>query len=93
MQFKAVALSLLVAAVSAETAQELVAQIPACASKCIEDASVSIGCSTTDIGCQCSNADELTAAGTQCVATSCTSVDDLTSKFCSLPVVKAISQL
>ncbi|OTA53948.1 hypothetical protein K449DRAFT_469653 [Hypoxylon sp. EC38] len=77
MQFKTLAVALFAAAVSADSLQELISQIPSCAKPCLDDASTKIGCSTTDNKCQCSKIDDLTTQAIGCVSTSC-SADDLT---------------
>ncbi|KAJ1326212.1 CFEM domain-containing protein [Microdochium nivale] len=79
MQFKTLAFTLFAGAVAAQSIQELVASVPKCAQPCIEKAAEQVGCKKDDVACQCNKADELTAAGTTCVATSCTNVADLTS--------------
>ncbi|KAI1418308.1 hypothetical protein F5Y13DRAFT_58 [Hypoxylon sp. FL1857] len=77
MQFKTLAFALFAAAVSADSLQELISQIPSCAKPCLDDASTKIGCSTTDNKCQCTKIDDLTTEAIGCVSTSC-SADDLT---------------
>ncbi|KAI1099535.1 hypothetical protein F4804DRAFT_349299 [Jackrogersella minutella] len=77
MQFRTLALAFFAAAsVSADSVQELVAEIPSCAKPCLDDASTKIGCSTTDNTCQCSKITDLTTEAIGCVSTSC-SADDL----------------
>ncbi|KXJ87770.1 hypothetical protein Micbo1qcDRAFT_167352 [Microdochium bolleyi] len=78
MQFKTLAVSLFIASATAATIQELVASIPKCAQTCINKAAEQVGCKKDDPVCQCKKADEITAAGTTCVATSCTDIADLT---------------
>ncbi|KAI1466216.1 uncharacterized protein F4812DRAFT_100326 [Daldinia caldariorum] len=77
MQFKTLAVALFAAAAAAESVQELISQIPACAKPCLDSASTKIGCSTTDSKCQCSKIDDLTQESITCVSTSCDS-DGLT---------------
>ncbi|KAI1455310.1 hypothetical protein F4805DRAFT_274955 [Annulohypoxylon moriforme] len=77
MQFTTLAVALFAAAVSAQSAQQLISEIPSCAKPCLDDASTKIGCSTTDTSCQCSKIDDLTTQAIGCVSTSC-SADDLT---------------
>ncbi|KAI0896675.1 hypothetical protein F4806DRAFT_436334 [Annulohypoxylon nitens] len=77
MQFTTLALALFAAAVSAQSTEQLISQIPSCAKPCLDDASTKIGCSTTDTSCQCSKIDDLTTQAIGCVSTSC-SADDLT---------------
>ncbi|KAI1140092.1 hypothetical protein F5Y05DRAFT_306534 [Hypoxylon sp. FL0543] len=77
MQFKTLAFALFAAAVSADSLQQLVSQIPSCAKPCLDDASTKIGCATTDNQCQCTKIDDLTTQAIGCVSTSC-SADDLT---------------
>lgn len=84
MQFKTLAIALFAAAVSADSLQELISQIPSCAKPCLDDASTKIGCSTTDNKCQCSKIDDLTTQAIGCVSSSC-SADDLTGTFSPIP--------
>ncbi|KAF3058119.1 putative cfem domain-containing protein [Daldinia childiae] len=76
MQFKTLAIALFAAAVTAESLQELISQIPSCAKPCLDSASTKVGCSTTDNKCQCSKIDDLTKEAITCVSTSC-SADEL----------------
>ncbi|KAK8069844.1 hypothetical protein PG994_006460 [Apiospora phragmitis] len=87
MQFKTIVLSAFVALAAAETIQELVAQIPACTKKCLDDASKQIGCDTTDNKCQCGKLDDLTSKATPCII-ACTNDDmsktiELSGKICA----------
>ncbi|KAI8965187.1 hypothetical protein F5Y11DRAFT_21128 [Daldinia sp. FL1419] len=77
MQFKTLAIALFAATVAAESVQELISQIPSCAKPCLDKASTTIGCKTTDSMCQCGKIDDLTKEAITCVSTSC-SADDLT---------------
>ncbi|KAK8085361.1 hypothetical protein PG997_006632 [Apiospora hydei] len=79
MQFKTIVLSAFVALAAAESIQELVAQIPACTKKCLDDASKQIGCDASDNKCQCGKLDDLTAKATPCII-ACTD-DDMSSMF------------
>ncbi|KAI2775672.1 hypothetical protein F4815DRAFT_450051 [Daldinia loculata] len=76
MQFKTLAIALFAAAVTAESLQELISEIPSCAKPCLDSASTKVGCSTTDNKCQCSKIDDLTQEAITCVSTSC-NTDDL----------------
>ncbi|KAI0383330.1 hypothetical protein F5Y04DRAFT_32804 [Hypomontagnella monticulosa] len=76
MQFRTLALTLFATAVAAQSAQELIAEIPSCAKPCLDSASTKIGCSTTDVKCQCGKIDDLTSEAITCVSTSC-NTDDL----------------
>ncbi|OTA98505.1 hypothetical protein M426DRAFT_17336 [Hypoxylon sp. CI-4A] len=78
MQFKTLAVALFAAVVAADSVQELISQIPSCAKPCLDNASTTIGCSTTDNKCQCGKIDDLTSEAIGCVSSSC-SVDDLTA--------------
>ncbi|KAK6845864.1 hypothetical protein PG990_007681 [Apiospora arundinis] len=87
MQFKTIVLSAFVALAAAETIQELVAQIPACTKKCLDDASQKIGCASTDNKCQCGKIDDLTKNATPCII-GCQSDDmsktlELSGKICA----------
>ncbi|KAK8045407.1 hypothetical protein PG993_005431 [Apiospora rasikravindrae] len=87
MQFKTIVLSAFVALAAAESIQELVAQIPACTKKCLDDASKQIGCDASDNKCQCGKLDDLTAKSTPCII-ACTDDDmsktiELSGKICA----------
>lgn len=82
MQIKTIVLSTFVALAAAETIQELVAQIPPCTKKCLDDASKQIGCDSSDNKCQCSKIDDLTSKSTPCII-NCQS-DDLSSTYQSI---------
>ncbi|KAI1394375.1 uncharacterized protein F4822DRAFT_424854 [Hypoxylon trugodes] len=77
MQFKTFAIAFFAGAVAAQSAQQLISEIPSCAKPCLDKASQAIGCSTTDNKCQCSKMDDLTTQAITCVSSEC-SVDDLT---------------
>lgn len=85
MQFKTLALALLASAAAADSVQELVSELPACAKKCLDDASAQIGCSATDVKCQCGKFTDLTDAAIGCLSLTCSS-DELsgTCVFSSL---------
>jgi hypothetical protein len=78
MQFKSLALSLLVAVATADDITQLVTQIPSCALTCLVTAAASVNCAITDYSCQCSNASALQASATPCVQSAC-SADDQAS--------------
>ncbi|KAI0851726.1 hypothetical protein F5Y00DRAFT_229133 [Daldinia vernicosa] len=56
MQFSTISLSLFVAFAAAQnsTLPDLVSQLPACASSCLNSSSESAGCAATDFTCLCS---------------------------------------
>ncbi|KAL7622851.1 hypothetical protein AAE478_006530 [Parahypoxylon ruwenzoriense] len=94
MQFKTLALSLFVAVAAAESVQELISQIPSCAKPCLDSASTSIGCSTTDNKCQCSNINNLIQEAAGCVSTSCSANDlgettQLSTRICAAVALEA----
>ncbi|KAI5852041.1 hypothetical protein GGS23DRAFT_542619 [Durotheca rogersii] len=94
MQFKTLALTLFLAAAAAESVQELVAQIPACAKTCLDNASTEVGCAVSDNKCQCGKANDLTQASLICVSTSCTSDElsdttELSARICAAVALEA----
>lgn len=79
---------LLVAAATAVAAQDLgtlVAQIPACAFSCLEQASKSLGCTLTDYKCMCRNTAQTESAATTCLTNSC-QVGEISSEFFFFPL-------
>ncbi|KAI0879052.1 hypothetical protein GGS24DRAFT_277683 [Hypoxylon argillaceum] len=76
MQFKTAALSLFVALAAADSISDLAAQIPSCATSCLNDGAKQAGCATTDYTCQCTNIASITSSSGLCIATACSS-DDL----------------
>ncbi|KAI1496343.1 hypothetical protein F5X99DRAFT_75620 [Biscogniauxia marginata] len=92
MQFKAVALALLVTAVSADSVEELLTQIPSCAKSCLDNASTSIGCGTTDTWCQCDKKTDLTKAAIVCVQGACSSDDLKKTTTVSAELCLAVAQ-
>ncbi|KAK5628898.1 hypothetical protein RRF57_004613 [Xylaria bambusicola] len=80
MQFKNIALSLFVAAVAAESVDELVKQIPSCATTCLNDGAKKVGCAVDDYKCQCGKITDITSDAIPCVSAACSS-DDLVSKY------------
>ncbi|KAI0528310.1 hypothetical protein F5B22DRAFT_584566 [Xylaria bambusicola] len=77
MQFKTIALSLFVAVVAAESVDQLVKQIPSCATTCLNDAAKKAGCAVDDYKCQCDKILDITTDAIPCVSGAC-SGDDLT---------------
>ncbi|KAH8671606.1 hypothetical protein BX600DRAFT_251014 [Xylariales sp. PMI_506] len=86
MQFKTFALSLLVAAVSADEITSLVASIPSCALTCLITGVSSVNCAATDYTCQCTNAAALQAAVSPCIAAGCNATDAATAEEISLEI-------
>ena len=78
MQFKTVAFSLFTAIVAAESIDQLVSEIPSCATTCLSDAATKAGCAVDDYTCQCANILDITTNAVPCVSGACSS-DDLTS--------------
>ncbi|KAI1363820.1 hypothetical protein F5Y08DRAFT_231591 [Xylaria arbuscula] len=77
MQFKTLALSLFAAVAAAESIDQLVAEIPSCATTCLNDAAKKAGCAVDDYTCQCTNILSITTDALPCVSGAC-STDDLT---------------
>ncbi|KAI5925161.1 hypothetical protein F4810DRAFT_91612 [Camillea tinctor] len=92
MQFKPLALALFVALVSADSVQDLVSQIPSCAKTCLDNASTTIGCATTDLACQCDKKTDLTKAAIVCVQGACSSDDLKKTTTVSAELCLAVAQ-
>ena len=71
MQFKTFVYSALAATAAAQSLQDAVKQMPACAQTCIDAASPKIDCKVGDNACQCGKVDDLTKAALPCISTSC----------------------
>ncbi|KAI1264394.1 hypothetical protein F5Y18DRAFT_428016 [Xylariaceae sp. FL1019] len=82
MQFRAVAISFLAAAVAAQNSTDssltdLVSQLPTCAIPCFEDGASAANCSTTDFECLCGSGKQtfISSAGVCLLTSSCSSED------------------
>ncbi|ORY18265.1 hypothetical protein BCR34DRAFT_554479 [Clohesyomyces aquaticus] len=62
----------LVATVSAQS----IADLPTCGVSCLATGISTIGCTLTDFKCSCGKAEQLTAAVTPCVKSSCSAADE-----------------
>ena len=71
MQFKTLVYSALAATAAAQSLQEVIKQMPACAQTCVDTASPKIGCKVGDNTCQCEKVEDLTKAALPCISTGC----------------------
>ncbi|KAI8633614.1 hypothetical protein F5Y19DRAFT_470856 [Xylariaceae sp. FL1651] len=92
MQFKTAVLSFFVAAAVAQSVDDIVAEIPACATKCLDDASTKAGCAVSDHTCQCQNIDAITKNGIVCVSQACSSDDTQKTAQVTTDLCLAVAQ-
>lgn len=71
MKYTAVALAFCAAVATADSIEDLVTQLPACALPCFQAATGEIGCKDGDFACQCSKVDQFTTAVLPCVTKQC----------------------
>ncbi|KAI0009942.1 hypothetical protein F4779DRAFT_335518 [Xylariaceae sp. FL0662B] len=77
-----------------DSVQDLISQIPSCATSCLDKASKAVGCAAGDNKCQCGKMDDLSQEALPCVSTSCepsdlSTVTELSAKICAKVAVDA----
>ncbi|CAJ2502209.1 Uu.00g096030.m01.CDS01 [Anthostomella pinea] len=92
MHFQTALVALFAAVAAAETIDQLVAQIPSCATPCLASAAKSVGCGVSDANCQCEHITDLTKSALMCVSGACNQDDLKTTSETSTQICLAVAQ-